>query len=115
MPNVIESVKNNPWKAMMAVLGFIGALIPIIYFAHNITTAIATKEDLKATKVVIVNELRDESAKLRVLFLYDLEERLEDVEISMEKLMEEDKNIPESTRRKAKRLQRRIEDMSGGS
>jgi len=112
---IAETAKKNPWKAVMAVLGFIGALIPIIYFAYDISTAVATKDDIKAAREDIVNELRDESAKLRVLFLYDLEERLEDVEISMEKLMEEDKNIPESTRRKAKRLQRRIEDMSGGS
>jgi hypothetical protein len=109
--NVVQAVKSNPWKTALAV---IPVLIAVIYFAVDVRSVIVTQADLQNVKNEIINELRDESAKIRVAYLHDLQARLEDVEIEMEQLDDLNQPVPEALRRKAKRLQRRIEEISEG-
>ena len=115
MPKIVDSIKNTPWKAILAGIAVIPALITIIYFVWDVSDMIVTQKDLTLVKNEIINELRDESAKIRVAYLRDLESRLEDVEVEMEILESDGKPISEVVRRKAKRLQRRIEEISSGS
>ena len=110
--NVVEAVKKNPWKTAMTV---IPVIIGVIYFAVDVRTWVVTQSDLDRAKIEIINEMRDESAKIRTAYLHDLESRLEDVEVEMEALAAEGKPISKSMRRKAKRLQRRINEITNGS
>lgn len=111
MPNPMDTVKNHPWKTVLAV---IPVLIAIIYFAIDVRSWIVTQEDLNDAKREIINELRDESAKIRTAYLHDLESRLEDVEVEMESLEAMNKIIPTVMRRRAKRLLRRINEITSG-
>jgi len=111
MANAVDAVKNNPWKTVLAA---IPVLITVIYFAVDVSNWIVTQEDLNNAKREIINEMRDESAKIRTAYLHDLESRLEDVEVEMESLEEANQIIPTATRRKAKRLQRRINEITNG-
>lgn len=109
---IAETAKKNPWKVVLTALTVVPSLIAIIYFTIDVGKTIVTQGDLLEAKTEIINELRNESAAIRVAILRDLEARLEDVEIQMETLDQQGKPIPESLRRSAKRLQRRIEEVS---
>jgi len=112
MANAVEAVKNNPWKTAMAV---IPVLITVIYFVVDVGQLIVTQKDLENAKIEIINEMRDESAKIRIAYLHDLESRLEDAEVEMESLEAANKPIPRSMRRKVKRLHRRINEITAGT
>ena len=112
MLKAVETVKKNPWTSAMTSIPVILALI---YFIVDVNDWIVTQGDLNSAKIEIINEMRDESAKIRTAYLHDLESRLEDVEVEMESLSEANKPVPKSMRRKAKRLQRRINEITNGS
>ena len=106
---VAKVVKENPWKIALSV---IPVLITVIYFTADVRSWIVTQGDLDIVKTEIINEFRDEVAFIRTAILHDLETRLEDVEIEMETLVDNDQAVPETLRRQAKRLLRKIEDIS---
>ena len=106
---VTKAVKENPWKIALTA---IPVLITVIYFTADVRSWIVTQGDLDIVKTEIINEFRDEVAFIRTAILHDLETRLEDVEIEMETLVDNDQAVPETLRRQAKRLLRKIEDIS---
>jgi hypothetical protein len=112
VPKVTEQIKANPWKSTFAAIGAVAGIISIIYFAVDVRSWIVTSTDLERAKIEIINEFRDEAASIRVSILRDLESRLEDVEVEMENLTAEGETIPERLRRQAKRLTRRINEIS---
>lgn len=109
---IAQTVKENPIKSATAVVSLIGAILGIIWGAQG---HIVTKSDLNLVKTEIINEMRTESAQIRVAYLHDLESRLEDVEVEMEDLEDSKKSVPEDLRRKAKRLAHRIDEISVGA
>ena len=111
MVKPVEAVKNNYWKVVVTIVSL---LITITYFMIDISQLIVTQKDLDNAKAEIINEMRDESAKIRIAYLHDLESRLEDVEVEMESLEAANKSIPLSMRRKVKRLHRRIDEITNG-
>lgn len=108
---LFETVKKKPLTSIATIVSLI---LSVVYFVWEFEDRIVTTNDLESAKREIINELRDESAKIRSAYLLDLEARLEDVEIQIETLSDADEQVPVQLRRKAKRLQRRIDEITNG-
>jgi len=115
-----KNLKEQPVRTVGGIISIIGAVFGIIW---GITANVVFKDDIKGLatsaavdkiQVEIITEVRTESAKIRVVYLHDLEARLEDVEVEIDELVEAGKNVPSSLRRAARRLQNRIQEISGG-
>jgi len=112
MSGFIEQLKDSNAVKIVTIAGPILALVTsAIYFFWKFEDRYVTKEDLNTVKVEIIQQLNQESAKLRTAYLNDLQERLEEVELNMEEMVQSNQPIPRSTRSKAKRLQRRIDEI----
>jgi len=122
MPNAgfSKNLKESPVKTVSGVVSIIAVLFGMIWginanivFKDDIT-GLATTMEVKLVEEKIIAEVRHESAKIRIVYLHDLEARLEDVEVEIDELVEAGKNVPASLRRSARRLSNRIQEISGG-
>jgi predicted HAD superfamily phosphohydrolase YqeG len=113
---VVQKVAKSPILASLTtMLAVVPVLITTIYFISDVDSWLVSSDELTAAKIEIVNELRTESANIRVILLNDLEDRLTEIEIQMEELEAAGKPISSSLRRKAKTLHRRVQKITKGS
>ena len=113
-----KNFKESPVKTIGGIVTIIATVFGILW---GIVTNVVFKDDIvdlakssevEAIQKEIIQTVKDQSSKIRIVYLHDLEARLEDVEVEIDELTEAGENVPTSLRRSARRLGNRIQEIT---